>query len=273
MRNKNLFFLLVFLFLFSVFSQELTITTYYPSPVGIYKELKSNKLGVGPNTDPATLTDGELEVEGKLTVGGNSLIDGNLSVEGNSIVKRNLIIGGKVGIGTTNPDGKLQVVGDGVVVGNPTGGNKGAGTINVEKIYVNGSEIGVQVCGWFEGECPEGWVNEPSPATKTKKESVYYNFLGYIATYYLSCACCNTGGYGCAKVKKTGGLGILCHCFDAVYRAHTGGGECCEYQYGAEAAVLHDTASCIVGEGEAIGKIYKCNEYKRDFLWCCPPKE
>ena len=118
MRNKNLFFLLVFLFLFSVFSQELTITTYYPSPVGIYKELKSNKLGVGPNTDPATLTDGELEVEGKLTVGGNSLIDGNLSVEGNSIVKRNLIVRKSLAVsenltvgGDLNITGKLKGLG------------------------------------------------------------------------------------------------------------------------------------------------------------------
>ena len=31
---------------------------------------------------------------------------------------------------------------EGLIIGNPTGGNKGAGTINAEKIYVDGSEIG-----------------------------------------------------------------------------------------------------------------------------------
>jgi len=37
--------------------------------------------------------------------------------------------------------GDLKVEG-GIVVGNPAGGNKGPGTINAEKIYVNGSEVG-----------------------------------------------------------------------------------------------------------------------------------
>jgi len=44
---------------------------------------------------------------------------------------------------TINSD--LSVNG-GVVVGSPTGGNKGSGTINAEKIYVNGSEIGGGKC-------------------------------------------------------------------------------------------------------------------------------
>ena len=59
---------------------------------------------------------------------------------------------GKVGIGTENPKETLEVNGSteihkdlkvegGIVVGNPTGGNKGPGTINAQKIYVNGSEI------------------------------------------------------------------------------------------------------------------------------------
>ena len=59
---------------------------------------------------------------------------------------------GKVGIGTENPKESLEVNGSakihkdlkvegGIVVGNPAGGNKGPGTINAQKIYVNGSEI------------------------------------------------------------------------------------------------------------------------------------
>jgi hypothetical protein len=51
-------------------------------------------------------------------------------------------VNGNVGIGTTDPGAKLDIKGGGVVVGNPSGGNKGTGTINAEKIYVNGSEVG-----------------------------------------------------------------------------------------------------------------------------------
>jgi len=63
-----------------------------------------------------------------------------------------LVVEGKVGIGVLKPEKELHVAGDtkiendlnvegGVVIGNPEGGNKGAGTINAEKIYVNGSEF------------------------------------------------------------------------------------------------------------------------------------
>jgi len=40
-----------------------------------------------------------------------------------------------VGIGTTSPTALLHVVGGGVVVGSPTGGDKGAGTINASAVY------------------------------------------------------------------------------------------------------------------------------------------
>ena len=45
---------------------------------------------------------------------------------------------------------------EGLIIGNPTGGNKGAGTINAEKIYVDGSEIGgggFSDCEVVEKEC------------------------------------------------------------------------------------------------------------------------
>jgi len=47
--------------------------------------------------------------------------------------------------------GDLNVTG-GIVVGNPDEGNKGPGTINAEKIYVNGSEIG------GGGSCPKPFI-------------------------------------------------------------------------------------------------------------------
>ncbi len=44
------FFLLTLLVAFSSFSQEtLTITTYYPAPFGVYNEMRSKRMAVGPN--------------------------------------------------------------------------------------------------------------------------------------------------------------------------------------------------------------------------------
>ena len=40
-----------------------------------------------------------------------------------------------LGVGTTDPSAKLHVVGGGVVVGSPTGGDKGAGVINAQAVY------------------------------------------------------------------------------------------------------------------------------------------
>ncbi len=46
------------------------------------------------------------------------------------------VVGGGVGIGTTNPGtAKLSIQGGGLVVGAPTGGDKGAGTINATAVY------------------------------------------------------------------------------------------------------------------------------------------
>ncbi len=46
-------FALIFVFIFLVcrqaYAEEVTITTYYPAPEGVYDELRSTKMGVGPN--------------------------------------------------------------------------------------------------------------------------------------------------------------------------------------------------------------------------------
>ena len=67
--------------------------------------------------------------------------------------------------------GDLNVTG-GIVVGNPAEGNKGPGTINAEKIYVNGSEVG------GGGRKIDVWVgsdsasNSSTPCSVTCKVSV-----------------------------------------------------------------------------------------------------
>ena len=141
-KTKSLL-ILIFTLLFSnyylsSFPEEISITTYYPSPVGIYKELRAKRMAIGDSFYNSS----HYCWEGSCTVSVDSDAD--------------LVVEGKVGIGTTDPEKELHVAGDaeiegGVVIGNPTGGNKGTGTINAKKIYVNGSEIG-------GGECPAPFV-------------------------------------------------------------------------------------------------------------------
>ncbi len=66
------------------FSEEnLTITTYYPSPYGSYRELTAHRMKIGANYSDS----------------GTNVPDNNLIVEGN------------VGIGTTTPQTQLDVAG------------------------------------------------------------------------------------------------------------------------------------------------------------------
>ena len=58
----------------SCFADEtLTITTYYPSPYGSYKELSSYRMKIGPTYSTTAMTDSD---NGKLIVEGNVGIDG-----------------------------------------------------------------------------------------------------------------------------------------------------------------------------------------------------
>jgi len=48
--------------------EQVTITTYYPAPYGIYRELRANQLAVGSLYRMVGLADGELRVAGALGV-------------------------------------------------------------------------------------------------------------------------------------------------------------------------------------------------------------
>ena len=98
--KKLLTFLSTFLLLtFNslTFGEEtVTITTYYPSPYGSYDSVQAYKLGVGDNNS-----------------------DGSLSSVDVPTTTGDVWIKGSVGIGTTDPQTKLDVSG-GVKMGNET---------------------------------------------------------------------------------------------------------------------------------------------------------
>lgn len=95
--NLKFFYCLLFLLLFPffIFSEEsITISTYYPSPVGVYTELRSQRMAIGDNYFNAASY--PWDTNGILLAGEVSQ-DADLVVEGN------------VGIGTANPFVQLHV--------------------------------------------------------------------------------------------------------------------------------------------------------------------
>jgi len=137
-------------------SEDITITTYYPSPYGSYRELRSYYMAVGSAYSGAAYTDGDLVAAGKVGLGTptpavkldiiddsqdasfrtrHSNLSQGISIGFNTIKANgsntNQGIGimpkgtGGVGIGTNNPDQKLHVVGSVKIVD----GNQGAGKV------------------------------------------------------------------------------------------------------------------------------------------------
>jgi hypothetical protein len=65
-----------------LFAEQITLTTYYPAPYGVYRELRADRMAVGSayRNDPASINDGTL------------------------------LVTDKIGIGTKNPSNKLSIV-------------------------------------------------------------------------------------------------------------------------------------------------------------------
>ncbi|MBL7081140.1 MAG: hypothetical protein ISS44_01030 [Candidatus Omnitrophica bacterium] len=131
---------------FSLAQEEITITSYYPSPHGVYDSLLTDKLGVGDNDGVGGLTSADVPINtGEVWIAGNVGIgdiepDGKLEVNPDGLEDNGdefvVDSSGRVGIGTTAPGtARLTVAGGGVVVGSPTGGDKGTGTINAGAVY------------------------------------------------------------------------------------------------------------------------------------------
>ena len=64
-------FLCVFIFLsipLALAQEQVTITTYYPAPYGIYKELRADQLAIGSTYRASALADGNLIVSGNVGI-------------------------------------------------------------------------------------------------------------------------------------------------------------------------------------------------------------
>jgi hypothetical protein len=76
LRTVFLFTFVLFFFSAFAFAEEITITTYYPSPYGSYNYLQVDKLGVGDNNGSGTFTSadvpgntGEVWIKGNVNIG------------------------------------------------------------------------------------------------------------------------------------------------------------------------------------------------------------
>jgi len=132
---------------------------YWRFPNALFINSTSGKVGIGTENPKEPLeVNGSVKIQGKISADN---YPPNACAPGYSIRQINSdgsVICEKDDIGITSESdplslhktggtiaGDLNVTG-GIVVGNPAGGNKGPGTINAQKIYVNGSEVS------FEGK-------------------------------------------------------------------------------------------------------------------------
>ncbi len=96
--SKFSIILAIFLLIPSVFLAEetLTITTYYPSPYGVYREMRAKRIAIGDTYYDAA------EMPWEETDGDGGDID----------YLSDLVVEGNVGIGTTSPESRLEITGN-----------------------------------------------------------------------------------------------------------------------------------------------------------------
>jgi len=94
---KKIIFSLVLFFIFTATAyaeDSITISTYYPSPYGVYNRLQTNSLGVGDNNNNGRLDSGDVPLAVSGSTNGEVWIAGNVGI----------------GIGATAPTAGLDVV-------------------------------------------------------------------------------------------------------------------------------------------------------------------
>jgi len=97
------------------------------------------------NADTSLVTTGNVEVGKELTVTGNATVSSNLTVSGNvEVGTANLFVdtvNSRVGVGTTSPGEKLQIVGDSIAMSSgPTSDNYGQLSLTSVSNYTGGSK-------------------------------------------------------------------------------------------------------------------------------------
>ena len=65
----SILFLVLFICFNSFAEEKVTLTTYYPAPYGVYKEMRADQMTVGSNYKGTTVGDGQLFVERNIGVG------------------------------------------------------------------------------------------------------------------------------------------------------------------------------------------------------------
>jgi len=131
--NKVLLICSIFLFFSAVvvFAEDVTITTYYPSPYGSYSGLFTDKLGVGDNNGDGIFTAADVPV-----TSGNAWIKGSLAIN------------------TISPDASLDVRGYAYLGSNSNGFNVGDKRIKFTDVWTGfpdvsyGSEISNDTGGY-----------------------------------------------------------------------------------------------------------------------------
>jgi len=125
MSKHAFYFTLSFLLFFCpvfLFAEEITITSYYPSPYGVYNELRAKKMAIGDNY----IDSGNYTWESADGDGGEVDYNADLVVEGN------------LGIGTSNPNFKTDIQQDVTMSGDI---NPGSAQLSVGGVSTPGKRM------------------------------------------------------------------------------------------------------------------------------------
>jgi hypothetical protein len=191
-----------------VIAEDLTLTTYYPSPRGVYDQLQSmgqtllsqqtGSVGVGTTVAPPS----KLGVSGSASIGSNFV---NVAAPPDG-----LAVEGNVGVGIATPLTKLDGEG-GVKVGCQTACNAGlAGTVRWADTACSGLPVAsLQVCNGSAWERISSSVFTPctppgSQQTRTISNCRCAGGMGFIWAAEETCTCDAVGNWtSCTNTCST----------------------------------------------------------------------